>query len=277
MRRFWSRLLAALLVGGFFIALSGCAARQLDLPVLAAEEERQVREAAAGLLVPADACGNCLDVEVRVVVQSLWQSGTVEGYLLARAPGAFKFVGLSPLGQPLLMLATNGTEFRFVSVAEATVYEGDTSAAAFRKHAPAGLDPRKTFFWLLGRLPRDSRILNVTRAENGVGYWLTLSAAQDGMRHRVFFDPAQGVISRAVLLDPQGRPLLDVRYAAYQPVAALGGRAGCRLPGLVTINSSQQNGAELTVHFSSWLLGTTCTDADFDVPVPPGFATERVE
>jgi hypothetical protein len=267
----------AMMLAGLCYVLSGCAAQRAPLAVLAAGEERQVREAAAALLMPADGCGNCLDVEVRVVVQSLWQSGTLEGYLLARAPGALKFVGLSPLGQPLLMLATNGTDFRFVSVAAATVYDGTTAAAAFRKHAPAGLDPQSAFYWLIGRISRDSRIVGVERAENEAGYWLTLAGTQPGVRHRVLFDPAQRVVSRAVLLDEKEQPLLDVRYGAYEPVAALGGQAGCRLPGTVVINSRQQNGAELSVRFSNWLLGTTCNDADFVVPVPPGFVTERVE
>ncbi|MEW6594847.1 MAG: DUF4292 domain-containing protein [Thermodesulfobacteriota bacterium] len=235
-----------------------------------------MRQEAASLLVPVDGCGQCLDVEARVVVHSLWQSGTVEGYLLARAPGALKFVGLSPVGQPLLVLATDGSSFRFLSVAAATAYEGATTAAAFRKYAPAGLDPHATFFWLIGRLPRDSRIIGVSRDEAGNGYWLALANGAEG-DHRVLFDPAGGAITRAVLLDQDGQPLLEVTYEAYRQVEALGGAAGCRLPGRVTVSGPKQKGAALAVHFSNWLLGTTCSDADFVVPVPPGFATEKVE
>ena len=275
MRCFFYRLSAALLVGGFFVALAGCAATRPAVQPLAADEERRVREQAASLLVPVNACGGCLDVEARVVVQSLWQSGTVEGYLLARAPGALKFVGLSPIGQPLLLLTTDGVWFRFISVAEAVAYEGATTAAAFRKYAPSSLDPQASFYWLIGRLPHDSRIIGVSRDEAG-GYWLTLANGAAG-RHRVLFDPARGVITRAVLLGPDEEPLLEVRYEAHQEVTALGGVAGCRLPGRVIISGRQHNGAALTAHFSNWLLGTTCNDADFAVTVPPGFATERVE
>lgn len=276
MRGFFCRLLAALLVGGFFVALAGCAATRPAMQPLAADEEQRVREQAASLLMPVDACGSCLDVEARVVVQSLWQSGTVQGYLLARAPGTFKFVGLSPIGQPLLLLTTDGAWFRFISVPEAVAYEGATTAAAFRKYAPSSLDPRASFYWLIGRLPRDSRIIGVNRDEAGGGYWLTLANGAAG-RHRVLFDPAQGAITQAVLLGPNDEPLLEVRYEAHQEVTALGGTAGCRLPGRVVISGRGHNGAVLTAHFSNWLLGTTCNDADFAVTVPPGFATERVE
>lgn len=275
MSRLCRRFAAALLLGATLLLLAGCATQRPMTRTLPADEERRVREQAAALLMPADACGNCLDVEARVVVQSFWQSGTVEGYLLARAPGALKFVGLSPLGQPLLVLATDGSWFRFISVAEATVYEGSTVAAAFRKHAPAGLDPRASFFWLIGRLPQEARIIDVRRDEAGGGYWLEL--ANGSGRHRVLFDPAQRVVSQAMLLDQDEQPLLVVQYEAYQPVTALGGEAGCLLPGTVTIKNNQPNGAALTVRFSNWLLGTTCNDADFVVTVPPGFATERVE
>lgn len=266
---------ATLLVAGFFLVLTGCAAKGPVMPALGGDEEQRVRQEAAALLLPAEACGKCLDVEAQVVVQSLWQSGTLNGYLLARAPGAFKFVGLSPLGQPLLVLATDGTSFRFVSVAAATVYEGTTAGAAFRRHAPVGMNPQDAVFWLVGRLPRDSRIGAVEPDEAG-GYWLTLANGAEGS-HRVLFDPAQGVARRAVLLDPAGQPRFEVRYDDYQPVAAMGGGEGCRLPGTVTINSSQQRGAEMTVRFSNWLLGVACSDTDFTVPVPPGFVQERVE
>jgi len=276
MKGLFRRFQAALLVGGFFVSLSGCVAMRPVMPSLSGEEERQVREASVSLLMPVDGCGRCLDVEARVVVQSLWQSGTVEGYLLARAPGALKFVGLSPLGQPLLMLATDGTEFRFVSVAAATVYEGTTAAAAFCKYVPASLDPRDSFFWLIGRLPSDSRIAGVSHAGAGAGYWLELANGVAG-HQRVLFDPGRGVITQAVLLDQEEQPLLEVHYAAYQEVTALDGVAGCRLPGRITVSGREHNGATLAVQFSNWLLGTTCNDSDFIVPVPPGYAIERVE
>lgn len=270
------RLASSLLLGVVWFMLAGCAAtRPARLP-LAADEERQVREQVSSLLMPADACGRCLDVEARIVVQSLWQSGTLQGYLLAREPGAFKFVGLSPLGQPLLMLTTDGVSFRFLSVAEATAYEGRTTAATFRKYAPPGLNPQTSFFWLIGRLPRDSRISGISRDEDGGGYWLELANGAAG-HHRVLFDPVQGVISRAVLLGEDEEPLFDVRYGAYQQVGALGGAAGCRLPGTVSVSGRGHNGAALTVQFSNWLLGTTCRDRDFVVTVPPGFQTVRVE
>lgn len=276
MRDFFCRLLAALLVGGFFVALAGCAVTRPAVVPLSADEERRVREQAAALLMPIDVCGKCLDVEARVVVQSLWQSGTVEGYLLARAPGTLKFVGLSPLGQPLLLLATDGTSFRFVSVAEAVAYEGLTSAAAFRKYAPPGLDPLASFFWLIARLPRESRVVEVSRNDGG-GYWLTLLINGAAGRHRVLFDPVQGAIAQAELLDQNEQPLLEVRYEMYQQITALDGVAGCRLPGRVVVSGKQHGGAALTVQFSNWLLGTTCNEADFAVTVPSGFAIERVE
>ena len=262
--------------GMALLLFAGCATLSGGLP-LSPEEEASVRAQAIEVLrMPEDGCGNCLDVQARVVLQSFWQSGTVDGYLVARSPGWFKFVGLTPLGQPLLLLATDGTRFRYIAVPEAKVYEGATQAAAFRKHAPAGFDPRRSFFWLTGRLAPDAGLGEVSRDAGGGGYWLEVLGEDGSGRRLVLFDPMAQVISRALLFDDNDKLLLEVLYAAYRPAASSSG-AACMMPGTVDVISKHRGGWQMTMVLSDWILGTACETTDFTVAAPPSFETVRVE
>lgn len=275
MKRPFFRLAAALLLAGLPVFLSGCA----TLPgaiALPPHEQEAISAEAAVLRMPAGDCGRCLDVAARVVLQSFWQAGTVEGYLTAQAPGSLKFIGLNPFGQPLMVLATDGGFFRYISVPDAKAYEGATSSAAFLKHAPAGIDPGRSFFWLTGRLAVDASIASVRRDEAGSGYWLEVAGDAGQPHHFFLFEPARGVVTRALFVDDDEKPVLDVRYEAYQEVAGPSA-AACRLPGRLVATSRKHNNAVMTVEFSEWLLGTGCSAGDFTVAVPAGYETVRVQ
>jgi hypothetical protein len=260
----------------FLLFVAGCATLPGGAAVSPREEEAVRQAATAALLMPEDGCGNCLDVQARLVLQSFWQSGTVEGYLTGRAPDWLKFVGLTPLGQPLLVLVTDGESFRLVAVPEAKAYEGSTAAAAFRKHAPPGFSPRHTWFWLTGRLARDVRLGEVRRNAEGAGYWLEVPGSAGEGRRLLLFDPATGVVSRALLFDADGKLLLTVQYEEHRLVSSLAGGA-CLLPGRVSVTSQKHGGALMSIVFDDWILGTGCEAADFTVAVPPGFEIVGVE
>lgn len=270
----WGGLALFLLLGG------GCATLPATRPLVELQQqqaEARFREAMAR----QEECPASLDAQVRLSLKSLLQKGTISGFVQAKAPSFLKFTGLNPLGQPMLLLATDGTFFRYVSVVEGKGYEGLVTAAAFEKYAPRGFAPAHAFYWLAGRLaPEEQRIFSVARDPEGQGFWLELAYAADAaggkpLRRHVLFDPAQQVIRRHLVADADDRILVDVRYDDYSP-AFEGGSDNCRLPGLITIHANH-NGALMELALGEWLPDPSFSAGDFRVELPPGFTLVPVE
>lgn len=268
-------------VGALFLLLSGgCATLPSTRPLAELQQQQAV-----GLFLETMArqqdCPCCLDAQVRVSVKSLVQNGTISGFVQAKAPSFLKFTGLNPLGQPLMFLATDGTFFRYVSVPEAKGYEGLVTAVAFKKYAPQGFDPAHGFYWLAGRLaPEKLRIFSVAQDPEGQGLWLELAYANDvaegkALRRHVLFDPAQQVIRRHLVADPDGRIMVDVRYDDYAK-ASEGGSDNCRLPGVIRIHANN-NGALMELTLGDWLPDASFSAGDFRVDMPLGFQLVPVQ
>ncbi len=233
------------------------------------------RQGASELFLEAVArqqgCGDSLDVQARLVVKSLLQNGSLAGFLQAMAPASLKFVGINPLGQPLLVLVTDGRSFRTLVVPEAKAYEGEVSAALFRKYAPEGFAPEQGFYWLTGRLPGQGlRVEGVSEDAEGAGQWFEVSYPGEPLRRHLLFDPAEAVIRRHLLVDADGAMVLDVRYDAYRHAV---GAEGCALPGAITVTDRGKSGARMELTMSDWLPAAFSAE-DFLVSPPPGF--ERV-
>jgi len=271
-----------LLVGfAVFLLLSGgCATLPTTRP-LAQMQQQHVEALFRETMTRQQDCPCCIDAQVRLSVKSLVQNGTISGFVQAKAPSFLKFTGLNPLGQPLMLLATDGTFFKYVSVPEAKGYEGLVTAAAFKKYAPQGFDPTHAFYWLAGRLaPEKLRIFSVAQDSEGQGFWLEFAYAADasegeGLRRHVLFDPAQQVIRRHLMADADGRIMVDVWYDDYAK-ASEGGSDNCRLPGLIRIHANN-NGAIMELALGDWLPDASFSASDFRVDLPLGFQLVPVE
>ncbi len=271
------------LLGGltlFLLLNGGCATLPATRP-LADLQQQQAEALFRETMARQQDCPCSLDAQVRLSLKSLVQKGTISGFVQAKAPSYLKFTGLNPLGQPLLFLATDGTFFRYVVVPEAKGYEGLVTAAAFKKYAPQGFDPAHGFYWLAGRLaPEKLRIFSVAQDPEGQGLWLELAYADDAsdgepLRRHVLFDPAELVIRRHLVADPDGRIMVDVRYGDYAP-AFEGGSDTCRLPGLIRIYANH-NGALMELTLGDWLPDANFSAGDFRVDLPPGFQLVPVQ
>lgn len=274
LRLVFAALALVLLVG------SGCASLPTTRPLAELQQQKAVglfRETMAR----QHECPCCLDAQVRLSLKSLVQNGTISGFVQAKAPSFFKFTGLNPLGQPMMLLATDGTFFRYIAVPEGKAYEGLVTAAAFKKYAPQGFDPEQGFYWLAGRLaPEELRIFSVSEDPEGHGLWLELAYAAEvsggkALRRHVLFDPAQQVIRRHLVADPDGRIMVDVRYDDYTQ-ASEGGSDNCRLPGRITIHANH-NGAVMELTLGDWLHDASFSAGDFRVDLPVGFALVPVQ
>ncbi|HIJ91487.1 MAG: hypothetical protein OEV89_12525 [Desulfobulbaceae bacterium] len=272
------------LLGGvavFLLFCGGCATLPSTRPLADLQQQQVValfRETMAHQLD----CPCCLDAQVRLSLKSLVQTGSISGFVQAKAPSSLKFTGLNPLGQPLMFLTTDGTFFRYVSVLEGKGYEGLVTAAAFKKYAPPGFDPAHSFFWLTGRLaPEKLRFFSVAEDPEGQGVWLELaydagaSPEEKVLRRHVLFDPVRQVILRHLVADPDGRIMVDVRYDDYAP-ASEGVPDNCRLPGVIRIHANN-NGALMELTLGDWLYDASFGAGDFRVELPPGFELVPVE
>ncbi len=245
------------------LALVGCAYRPARL-VLAETEAVEAREAFRRLVGGQAVCARAVDVEVTVTISSPWQSGSMNGYLQLLAPGFLKFVGVNPLGQPLVLMATDGETGRYVLPGERKVYDGPLSAEAVRRFLPAGLDPARSYYWLIGRLrPGLVKIREVAGDPDGSGVWVEFRYEGETRKELVLFDPRQLTLRRHLLLDDQGGIAFEVEYDAYP--------AGeCPLPGLVTIRGDSRYG-RLVLRLGDWLPAEALTGNDFQITAPADF------
>jgi len=271
------------LLGGVVLLLllsGGCATLPSTRP-LAQLQQKQAEALFRETMARQKDCPCCLDAQVRLSLKSLVQNGTISGFLQAKAPSFLKFIGLNPLGQPMMFLATDGTFFRYVAVPQGKGYEGLVTAAAFKKYAPHGFDPAHGFYWLAGRLaPEELRIFSVAQDQEGPGFWLELAYAADasqgeGLRRHVLFDPTKQVILRHLVADTDGRIMVDVWYDDYAQVP-VGGSGNCLLPGLISIHANH-NGAIMELVLGDWLPDASFTAGDFRVDLPSGFVLESVQ
>lgn len=268
--RRWGALLLALLLFG------GCAGLPPTTSISLSEQDN-ARLLLQEALAAQEQCNCCLDVQVQARITSTFQSGTISGFLQAMRPSYLKFVGLNPLGQPLMILSSDGVNFRYVAVPEARSYEGLVTAEKFKKYAPQGFSPASAFAWLTGRLPGAGlQILSVARAAEGQGLWYEVAYPGEEIRRHILFSPEERTVLRHILVDRSGDILLDVLYEKYRDFAT-GAQAGCPLPGFISVHANSHNGVHMEFGFSDWLPDARFTEDDFVVRLPSGFAREVVQ
>ncbi len=246
-----------------FSGISGCASLPKSTPVAPAVQ-REVMGKFTEFAAAQSECRSSYDAEVSVSLDSLLLSGTMEGYLQLMPPGFFKFVGVNFLGQPTVILASNGRSFQYVPVSEWKYYEGPVRAAAFTDYAPEGFDPEFGFYWFIGRLkPGQVRILSVEQDREGSAYWIDTDSRPDENMSRILFDPQAGVLRRHIVHDGSGEMLMDVRYDEYQS-------GKCPLPMKITAESGRRNG-RIIMKIIWPEKDFNFNEADFDVPLPRRF------
>ncbi|NTV13821.1 MAG: hypothetical protein HGA96_07845 [Desulfobulbaceae bacterium] len=264
----WWTLRAALVVGAVLL-LSGCAYRPLLRPLVAGEAAVG-RQAFRQLVGGQGICARAVDAEVTVTLDVPWQSGTIAGYLQLLAPGYLKFIGVNPLGQPLLVLGSDGVACRYVLPAERKMYEGRLAEATVSRYLPPGLDLTRSYYWLIGRLrPGQVDIREVAGEPGGAGLWVQFRYAGEEQSELVLFDPRRLCLLRHLLLDKDGRTVLEVSYDSYAA-------GDCPLPGQVIIQGDNRLG-RLVLRLGNWLPADTMTAADFVVTAPSDFVRIKIK
>ena len=249
---------------GLLFLLGGCVVQPRMVDVSGAERER-IAAAFEKFHARQGECRCCIDVAVTVTLNGLLHAGTVGGYLQAMSPAFLRFTGLNPLGQPLMILVSDGERFLYLAVDRGKGYTGNVEAETFVKYAPSGFRPSESFYWLTARLPAGPMVIEeLGREVDGGRYWLTVKTG--GERRRLLFDPVSGVIIRHQVLDDAGEDVFDVLYEEFRSV----GENGCLLPGRITVTTRQHRGT-LVVSLSDWLDDAVLSEKDFSFALPSGF------
>jgi hypothetical protein len=253
------------------LLLAGCARLPTGVPI-PAEEQEFVSSSFRQWRSEQLACPSELDAAATVTFRAWFQSGILSGFVQAMEPAHLRFVGLNPLGQPMLVLVTDGQSFRYVSVPEERSYEGSVQARAFARYAPEGLQPEHLFFWLTGRpAPELSEVGSVLRDEATAAYWLEL-AGEGRLRHRVLFSPRLEMVYRHQVVDERWNILAEVRYDDFQEIAGLADVI-CRWPGRLTVETREHSG-RMIIELNDWLPDPRLHETDFQFQPPVGY--ERI-
>ena len=236
-----------------------------------------------------DECACCLDAEVDAAVSvSGWFSnhtGKLTGYLQAMEPGNIKFVGINPLGQPILIFVTTGKIFKILNVLEGKAYIGSSNSETFKKFAPSGFDPEFSYYWLTGRLPPgDIDILKVSRDKEQNGYWLQVRHVQFGLDSMILFDPEESVVLRHIIMSDRGDHLVDLVYGDYQPVygrekqstesdreisdSVDAGKRRCKIPTKISFSSHSGAEKKIDLKLFSFIAGAEFSPDDFELEIP---------
>ncbi len=214
-------------------------------------------------------CDCSVDAEADIEFNSFFYHGVVNGYLQAMSPSYLKFVGINPLGQPLVVLLSDGEYFHYLVVPQAKAYQGNVHGRTFTGYAPDGFQPGFVFSWLVGRLaPGVVKILTVSRGRQEQGYWLRLLAGKGSQESLVLFDDQAGVIRRRLIMDKNNEIVMNVLYDAYTS-------APCPLPGSITIESPAHN-SSMEIKLTGWLDNVALGPEEFSCHLPAGFSRVMV-
>jgi hypothetical protein len=276
------------------LLFTGCGAKLIQTIPASPQEELTVSVAFQDMLENQANCGCCLDAEADATISAAnWlgeRSGTMTGFLQAMQPSYIKFVGVNPLGQPLVVFITDGITFQNLQVPNSKVYQGDVRSAAFNRYMPVWFEPENGFYWLAGRIkPRNFEVVDIRRDKEKKDFWVQLHYAGSQYRDMVLFDPHESVVLRHILIDNQERPHIDAQYADYQPLIDetvkdadkgteqkhdTGESVSCRLPGSIRL-VSHNNSGQINLQLHSFLPGSEFAEEDFTIDIPSGF--ERVQ
>lgn len=249
------------------LLLSGCVTMP-NLFGISRDENTEVRGRFKEMIALQGKCHCCLDGAAHISIKNLLYSGAISGYLQAMSPSYLKFIGVNPLGQPLAVLTTNGQQFRYVSTEEGTVYSGEVAGETFAKYTPKGFNPTLSYYWLIGRLqPGPVQLTQVSRDEKS-GYWVEL-LYENGKKALLLFDPEALQIRRHIVLNGEGKRILNILYDKYGP-------GECDVPGLITVTSLTLD-STMEIRLDDLLDNVSLSRRDFDYSPPSTFKEVVVE
>ncbi|MEJ2689338.1 MAG: hypothetical protein P8130_05190, partial [Deltaproteobacteria bacterium] len=203
-------------VGVFFPVLflaAGCARLMPGPPPLTGDERALVLSRYREYIQRSPLCAG-IEADVNLQYQSILKDARIPGVLLAKSPASLKVMGLSPLGQPLLLFTLHDDRFTFIDVHGQKGYSGNIKAQKVADLLPLEKLAETGLYALLTgapAIPIEDR-LEVSRLPmEGEGLYL-LSWPQGELHRQEVFNLTAGQVEAFRLLDAANHVLLEIRY-----------------------------------------------------------------
>lgn len=263
-----ARIFACVLIPLSVFLLSGCSL-QLTPRRVAEPVAARVAQRFADLQRRADKC-RAFEADAEVSYDSLLKEMTVSGFVVVMRPAAIRFVAMTPFGQPLLIVASDGERVQYIDVPHQSAYEGVAGAAAIRRHFP---DPRIVadgYFLLAGLpLPCDQKD---PRVEHGVadgGFEISFRCSGDLVRHSYLFSEADGEILRYRRMSAEGATEAEILYPVREETT------GCSFPAEIEASGEGFSGV-LAIRLNNHAAGGDSRPEEVFSPIPPQLKTEEL-
>ena len=201
---------------------AACARKAPPLLPLPPERAAQIRQQL--LARPPGPEGLDLDLEVSLQAYGRGRFSLPASLQMLRR-GYLRFSGLDPLGRPLFVLVAGGDRFTLIDTGQGRAYTGGLDAEYLHRYLPAHLDLPTCFDLLAARLPPlASTAFSLGSVQGTATVWLAVTRKQYSRRAEL--DPASGRLFRQLIVGPQDRVAVQVRYryendAAKQPRALI--------------------------------------------------------
>ena len=277
-----SEFRSALTILLFVLLLGGCA--PTPWTTLIEDERRQsIEDAYRHFAHSQNQCMSGWDADIIVTWKSSLKEYSVSAYLQALPPSYFKLVIVNPLGQPLKLLSTDGSDYLYIDVVDRSSISGSIRSWAIRYDLPYALVRRSWPDWLQGRPGGDKqRLITEIRQDNDArGVWITIAESEDQVAEEnlgsepdpdisypvyeyVLVDPETGVVKEQIVIDERQKPQATIVYNQWRQIRS------CLYPIDMEFTGLPYS-TDIHLQFSE-TQQTELTPNDFLITVPPGFS-----
>jgi hypothetical protein len=244
------------------LTLSGCATTTPWTSLLEGEQKNAVETAFMEFAVAQERCRPSWDAEVEIGWSSSVRNLSTSAYCRMLEPAYLKFIVSNPLGQPLRVIATNGTTYRDLNTVGRTIVGGGLRSWAVRHDLPLNLVKGTWLDWIGGRSSAAvAQIDDIRLDSQNRGAWLSIAGADsEVIKEHILFDWENHKIIERILLDEQNRPFATLAYLEWQEIDQ------CLYPVVTSIDGLPMGG-QLSLSFSD-IRQSEFVPSDFNVDVP---------
>ena len=198
----------------------------------------------------------------QVKASSPERTWNVQQVLFARRPALLRVESLSPLGTPILYVATDGQKLDLYQPGENRYYQGTFQAGSHSLALPPELTPEEVVSFLLGGIPRRDYEKISIRAEPKEGLWvLDLLSPSREESQTLWVRPQPFHILRAEF--HRSRFSYRVAYANFRRTK------GIFFPERMLLTSVDPQ-TKISVEFQEMELNPDWEAQDFLLPIPRG-------
>ena len=245
------------------LALSSCAKTPWTA-LLEGEQKSVVETSYINFIASQDVCHPSWDAEVEIRWTSSVRNFSFSAYCRMLEPTYLKFIASNPLGQPLRVIATNGTTYRDIDTVKRSIVSGGLRSWAVRHDVPLNLVKGTWLDWIGGRASAAVGQIGEIRLDSQHrGAWLSMTGADSqAIKEHILFDWENEKIIERILLDDRGQPFATLAYLEWQEIDQ------CPYPVTMVIDELPLGG-RVDLGFTD-IRQSEFEPADFNLEIPRG-------